>query len=173
MGGVILLPMAITVFGNKRVSLKPAINLVYDVWTCRMLPVSFLACEEVQYGVLCYAGTALLCVFLLFCTKGFIKLRLQFILYSALLFIPAFGYLTNGFSYPINRWCWAYSALIAMLTAELWPRLFTLSRMQKRVLAFGLLLYFAVCCFLTYNLTADFPLGQLQFVQGQLEKSSA
>ena len=51
MGGVILLPMAITVFGNKRVSLKPAINLVYDVWTCRMLPVSFLACEEVQYGV--------------------------------------------------------------------------------------------------------------------------
>ena len=156
MGGVILLPMAITVFGNKRVSLKPAINLVYDVWTCRMLPVSFLACEEVQYGVLCYAGTALLCVFLLFCTKGFIKLRLQFILYSALLFIPAFGYLTNGFSYPINRWCWAYSALIAMLTAELWPRLFTLSRMQKRVLAFGLLLYFAVCCFLAYNLTADF-----------------
>ena len=156
MGGVILLPMAITVFGNKRVSLKPAINLVYDVWTCRMLPVSFLACEEVQYGVLCYAGTALLCVFLLFCTKGFIKLRLQFILYSALLFIPAFGYLTNGFSYPINRWCWAYSALVAMLTAELWPRLFTLSRMQKRVLAFGLLLYFAVCCFLAYNLTADF-----------------
>ena len=117
MGGAILLPMAITVLGNKRVALKPAINLFYEARSCRMLPLDFLACNEVQYGALCYAGTALLCVFLLFSAKGFIKLRLQFLLYSALLFIPAFGYLTNGFSYPINRWCWAYSALVAMIVA--------------------------------------------------------
>ena len=152
MGGVILLPMALTVFANKRVSLNPVINVFYELKTCRMLPVSFLSCTEVEYGALCYAGTALLCVFLLFSSKGFIKLKLQFLLYSALLFIPAFGYLTNGFSYPINRWCWAYSALIGMLVAEMWPGLFTLSERQKSVLTVGLTAYFILCLFLDYNL---------------------
>ena len=156
MGGAILLPMAVTVLGNKRIALKPAITLFYEARSCRMLPLDFLACNEVQYGALCYAGTALLCVFLLFSAKGFIKLRLQFLLYSALLFIPAFGYLTNGFSYPINRWCWAYSALIAMLVAELWPLLFTLTRVQKKVMAVGFTLYFAVCFFLSYKLEINF-----------------
>ena len=156
MGGAILLPMVITVLGNKRVALKPAINLFYEARSCRMLPLDFLACNEVQYGALCYAGTALLCVFLLFSAKGFIKLRLQFLLYSALLFIPAFGYLTNGFSYPINRWCWAYSALVAMLVAELWPLLFVLTRTQKKVMAVGFTLYFAVCFFLSYELEINF-----------------
>ena len=156
MGGAVLLPMAITVFGNKRIALKPAINLFYEARSCRMLPLDFLACNEVEYGALCYAGTALLCVFLLFSAKGFIKLRLQFLLYSALLFIPAFGYLTNGFSYPINRWCWAYSALIAMLVAELWPLLFTLTRRQKKVMAVCLTLYFAVCFLLSYELETNF-----------------
>ena len=152
MGGAILLPMALTVFANKRVSLNPVINAFYEIKTCRMLPVSFLACKEVEYGALCYAGTALLCVFLLFSTKGYIKLKLQFLLYSLLLFIPAFGYLTNGFSYPINRWCWAYSALVGMLVAEIWPGLFTLSDRQKSALTFGLTFYFVLCCFLDYNL---------------------
>ena len=156
MGGAILLPMAFTVLGNKRIALKPAITLFYEARSCRMLPLDFLACNEVQYGALCYAGTALLCVFLLFSAKGFIKLRLQFLLYSALLFIPAFGYLTNGFSYPINRWCWAYSALVAMLVAEMWPLLFTLTRTQKKVMAVGFTLYFAVCFFLSYELEINF-----------------
>ena len=156
MGGAILLPMAITVLGNKRVSMESTFGLFYESRSCRLLVRDFLACHEVEYGALCYAGTALLCVFLLFSAKGFIKLRLQFILYTALLFIPAFGYLTNGFSYPINRWCWAYSAMIAMLVAEMWPRLFTLTRTQKKVMAVGLTLYFAVCFFITYRLELFF-----------------
>ena len=158
MGGIILLPMALTVFANKRVSLNPVINPFYEVKTCRMLPVSFLACKEVEYGALCYAGTALLCVFLLFSSRGFIKRKLQFLLYSVLLFVPAFGYLTNGFSYPINRWCWAYSALIGMLVAEVWPGLFTLTARQKGVLTTGLTVYFVICCFLDYNLDYVFLL---------------
>ena len=152
MGGVIILPMLLTVFGNKRVSLDNTIGILYDLRTCRMLPVSFLACYEVQYGALCYAGTALLCVFLLFSAKGYLKLRLQFLLYTALLFIPAFGYLTNGFSYPINRWCWAYSALIGMITAELWPRLFELTALQKKVMAAGITVYFFISLLLVYEI---------------------
>lgn len=156
MGGVILLPMAITVLGNKRIALNPTINLFYKPLSCSMLPLDFLACNEVEYGALCYAGTALLCVLLLFCAKGFIKLRLQFLLYSVLLFIPAFGYLTNGFSYPINRWCWAYSALVAMIVAELWPLLFTLTASQKRAMVAGLTLYFAVCFVIADEIEPNF-----------------
>ena len=156
MGGFILLPMAITVLGNKRIALHPTINLFYKPLSCSMLPLDFLACNEVEYGALCYAGTALLCAILLFCAKGFIKLRLQFLLYSVLLFIPAFGYLTNGFSYPINRWCWAYSALVAMIVAELWPLLFTLTAFQKRAMVAGLTLYFAVCFVIADEIEPNF-----------------
>ena len=60
MGGVILLPMILTVLSNKRIDMHPAVGLFYDAYTCRILPVDFLACDEVQFGVLCYAGTALL-----------------------------------------------------------------------------------------------------------------
>lgn len=151
MGGLILVPMALTVLGNKRITLEQSFGIFYDLRSCRRLPESFLACEEVKYGALCYAGTALLCVFLLFSIKGYWKLRLQFLLYTALLFIPAFGYLTNGFSYPINRWCWAYSALIGMMVAELWPLLFELSERSKRAMATGLTVYFVLCFLLAYN----------------------
>ena len=149
MGGVILLPMILTVFVNKRVDIGRTIPYFYDSRTCRTLPMSFLSCDEVQYGALCYAGTALLCVLLLFLTKGYIRLKIQFLLYSALLFVPAFGYLTNGFSYPINRWCWAYSALVGMITAEMWPRLFELSEKQKKWIAALFTLYFVVCLILS------------------------
>ena len=156
MGGFILLPMALTVLGNKRVSLNPAIHLFYKARTCRMLLINFLACNEFEYGSLCYAGTALLCVFLLFFTKDTLKQRLQFILYTLFLLLPAFGYITNGFSYPIDRWCWAYSAMIAMLVAQMWPRLFTLTRGQKKGIAVLFTLYFAVCFFLSYRLAINF-----------------
>ena len=158
MGGVILLPMILTVLSNKRIDMHPTVGLFYDAYTCRILPVDFLACDEVQFGVLCYAGTALLCVFLMFASKGYIKLKLQFILYSALLFIPAFGYLTNGLAYPINRWCWAYSALVGMIVAEMWPRLFDVTERQFRGMGIALGIYFIVCCFLAYTVKVNFLL---------------
>ena len=80
--------------------MPPTIVLFYKAKTCRMLLLNFLACNEFEYGSLCYAGTALLCVFLLFGTKGMIKQRLQFILYTLFLLLPAFGYVTNGFPTP-------------------------------------------------------------------------
>ena len=156
MGGVILLPMILTVLANKRVDIGRSIPLFYDSITCRKLPMTFLSCDEVQYGALCYAGTALLCVLLLFVTKGYIRLKLQFLLYSFLLFVPAFGYLTNGLSYPINRWCWAYSALVGMIVAEMWPRLFELSEKQKKWIAALFTLYFAVCLILSEEALPSF-----------------
>ena len=145
MGGFLLLPMALTVFGNKRVDLNRTIGIFYDLRSCRLLPVAFLASEEVEYGALCYAGLALLCVFLLLSARGRIKLKIQFLLYTVLLFVPYFGYLTNGLSYPIDRWCWAYSALIACIVAEVWPQLFVLTRRQKASMGIGLTLYFFLC----------------------------
>ena len=156
MGGVILLPMLITVLGNKRVDLKPAVGIFYGQFTCRSLPAFFLACDELEYGALSYAGTALLCVFLLFMTKGYLKQKLQFLLYSVLLFLPAFGYLTNGFAYPINRWCWAYSAMIGMLVAEMWPLLFEMTRKQQRRMPVLLTVYFIVCSVLTWSAGLNF-----------------
>ncbi len=156
MGGFLLVPMAYTVFGNQRVALDRVIGLFYDARSCRLLPMSFLAAEEVQYGALGYAGLALLCVFLLFSARGRIKLKIQFLLYTFLLFVPYFGYLTNGFSYPINRWCWAYSALIAMIVAEMWPQLFTLTHGQKVSMSVSFMLYFFICNLLDDRLMTSF-----------------
>ena len=43
-----------------------------------------------------------------------------------------------------------------MLVAELWPLLFALTRTQKKVMAVGFTLYFAICFFLSYELEINF-----------------
>ena len=50
-------------------------------------------------------------------------LRILFILSTALLLLPAFGWLLNGLTYAANRWIWAYSLLVAYIVTTQWKKL--------------------------------------------------
>lgn len=73
------------------------------------------------------------------------KYRAAFIASIIALILPIFGYAFNGFSYANNRWAFALSFIVALLTAEMYPRLFVMSKRQQIGIGAGIIIYTAFC----------------------------
>ena len=86
-----------------------------------------------------FGGVAALCVLFIFVQlKKHFDLKAGFIFLTALLMTPAAGYVMNGFSYPANRWMWAYALVIGTMTATAFPEL---AEAGGKKLLTGLLLF--------------------------------
>ena len=72
------------------------------------------------------------------------KYRAAFIASIIALILPIFGYAFNGFSYANNRWAFALSFIVA-LTAEMYPRLFVMSKRQQIGIGAGIIIYTVFC----------------------------
>ena len=73
------------------------------------------------------------------------KYRVAFIASIIALILPIFGYAFNGFSYANNRWAFALSFIVALLTAEMYPRLFVMSKRQQIGIGAGNIIYTVFC----------------------------
>lgn len=73
------------------------------------------------------------------------KYRVAFIASIIALILPIFGYAFNGFSYANNRWAFALSFIVALLTAEMYPRLFVMSKRQQIEIGAGIIIYTVFC----------------------------
>ena len=73
------------------------------------------------------------------------KYRAAFIASIIALIFPIFGYAFNGFSYANNRWAFALSFIVALLTAEMYPRLFVMSKRQRIGIGAGIIIYTVFC----------------------------
>ena len=73
------------------------------------------------------------------------KYRVAFIASIIALILPIFGYAFNGFSYANNRWAFALSFIVALLTAEMYPRLFVMSKRQQIGIRAGIIIYTVFC----------------------------
>lgn len=73
------------------------------------------------------------------------KYRAAFLVSIIALILPVFGYALNGFSYANNRWAFALSFIVALLTAEMYPRLFVMSKRQKIGIGAGIVIYAVFC----------------------------
>ena len=73
------------------------------------------------------------------------KYRAAFLASMVALIFPVFGYAFNGFSYANNRWAFALSFIVALLTAEMYPRLFVMSKRQKIGIGVGIAIYTVFC----------------------------
>ena len=73
------------------------------------------------------------------------KYRAAFIASIIALILPIFGYAFNGFSYANNRWAFALSFIVALLTAEMYPRLFVMSKRQQIGIRAGIIIYTVFC----------------------------
>lgn len=73
------------------------------------------------------------------------KYRAAFIASIITLILPIFGYAFNGFSYANNRWAFALSFIVALLTAEMYPRLFVMSKRQQIGIGAGIIIYTVFC----------------------------
>lgn len=73
------------------------------------------------------------------------KYRAAFIASIIALILPIFGSAFNGFSYANNRWAFALSFIVALLTAEMYPRLFVMSKRQQIGIGAGIIIYTVFC----------------------------
>lgn len=73
------------------------------------------------------------------------KYRAAFIASIIALILPIFGYAFNGFSYANNRWAFALSFIVALLAAEMYPRLFVMSKRQQIGIGAGIIIYTVFC----------------------------
>lgn len=71
-----------------------------------------------------FGAVALLCILFIFVRrKKHPDLKAAFVGLTCLLLTPLAGYVLNGFSYPANRWMWAYALLIGYMAATAVPEM--------------------------------------------------
>ena len=93
-----------------------------------------------------FGAVALLCVLFIFVrVKKHFDLKAAFVVLTALLLTPVAGYVMNGFSYPANRWMFAYALLIGTMTATAIPELAEAGRQELLAVFVLLLLVVGVC----------------------------
>lgn len=150
MAAVILIPSVIGFLGNGRYGSGTELKnlLVYPGKYYLMLIENFVGYgnmgNNTNTGYLPIVGIVVL--FTLFSQRmKHKKYRLAFIASIIALIFPVFGYALNGFSYANNRWAFALSFIVALLTAEMYPRLFMMTKRQKIGIGVGTILYILIC----------------------------
>lgn len=158
---VILLPVLSVLVGSDRLGLDGSLPLLYPLWTIKPILCSFGGITFLGKDA-CF-GVSAVCVFAiasLFSKKGNRAIKVFTVLILAMLFIPAFGKMMNGFAYYAERWVWALCFYLAFLQVRQTDDLLRPNR--KCVIISGLfLLFFAACFVFALKTTGNtiFPTG--------------
>lgn len=156
MAAVILIPSVIGFLGNGRYGSGTDWKalIVYPGKYYLMFLENFVGYGNVgsntNTGYLPIAGIVVL--FTLFSRRmKHKKYRLVFLGSMIALIFPIFGYVFNGLSYANNRWAFVLSFIVALLTAEMYPRLFLMTKRQKIGIGSGIVLYIILCAVISVS----------------------
>lgn len=132
----VLLPFVNSVLGQGRLQLEHIVPILYPPAYYGTFPAKFIAIGNVGMDAfLGFGGVAFLACVLLFSQRGRLPLKVIFACSTAMMLIPYFGHLFNGFSYVTNRWAWIYSLCIAYIIAEMILPLLRANAKERIVLA--------------------------------------
>ena len=126
MSAAILLPVILTFIGDNRNGVQYPLTLLYDADFYRNFLAAYTTSHNQAYQTyLGFNAVALPAICLLYFKRKPEEkpLRILFLLATAALLIPVFGWALNGFSYMANRWVWAYSLLVACIVTTQWQKL--------------------------------------------------
>lgn len=126
MSAAILLPVILTFIGDNRNGVQYPLTLLYDADFYRNFLAAYTTSHNQAYQTyLGFNAVALPAICLLYFKRKPEEkpLRILFLLATAALLIPVFGWALNGFSYMANRWVWAYSLLVAYIVTTQWKKL--------------------------------------------------
>ena len=134
--GALLLPMILAFLSDLRSQNSlPYAQLYTPDYYENLFEAFITAGTSSTWTYLGFTSFTLLCVFVIFLKrKRFLFLKASFLLFVGMLLFPAAGSFMNGFSYPANRWCFGLVFLAALITAEAWQELFTLSFRERMCL---------------------------------------
>lgn len=148
---VLLLPALKVMLSTGRVGLERTIPWFYPVDYYKQFQGTFLSGTiNGYYTYMGYTGLSLCALISLFLRRGQDRLwKSYWLLLTLFLLFPYAGHIMNGFAYVTNRWIWAYSFLVAFLTASELPALIQSSRKFKiKVL---LICFLYLCCMWLVN----------------------
>lgn len=152
---IILLPLADNMLHQGRMDIKYYLPLFYPSTYYEQLSMSFIrpTWALASDSVIGFSAISLPLLFIFFKTSGNIRLKVEFIILTLCLCIPFCGYVLNGFSYPANRWIWAYCLVVAYILT------LTLPMMDKKNLKSAMwwcLIYILFVCVYTWDLEKSF-----------------
>ena len=164
MGACFLLPILIRFVGDPRAAGETVYGKLYSLSYYTKLPEAFVAFgtdATLEYWTcLGFGGIGLVCVLLLILDtdreKKLLDLRLAFAGMLLLTVLPSAGAALNGFSYPSNRWTWAFALLAGYITAVMVPSLARIS-WKKAVLLLVCINLYAVTCYLAHAHRSTYP----------------
>ena len=122
MASVVFLPVVLRFLQDPRTADNKSVPLLWPLRYYRNFLDCFLtngtsALSE-SWTYMGFGAVALLGVIYIFVNrKRHFDLKAAFIGLTCLLMTPLAGFVLNGFSYPANRWMWAYALLVAFMTA--------------------------------------------------------
>lgn len=156
---VVLLPVLIGFMGNARGSsgVNYFMMWLYPGKYYKGLFLQFIGYKNVARGTtLNYIALAYCAVIALFLKKNKERTpyKVSMIVGILCLLTPVLAYILHGFSYPVNRWIFAFSFMIGMIVMEMYPDLLELTRIQKIGILAGIVIYCAVVRMQAWNVKA-------------------
>ena len=122
--GMLFVPSLTALLGSQRASVALVHDPLYAPnYYLSFVPSLFTPDFFYRWRCLGYSGPALLGVGALCSDRRHRGLLVGLVLCTLLLLVPAGGKALNGFSYPSNRWCFAYSFYVCMMLALEWDSL--------------------------------------------------
>ena len=124
LAGFMLAPIIYIFLNDNRMGFERPFHLLYDTLYYANLPVMIISSKQEYWMCMGYSAPAVLSVILLLRKrKSNLLLKLLLAVCAAILIVPAFGQIINGFSYMCNRWCWAMLLLVSYILVTMWDDL--------------------------------------------------
>ena len=157
--GILLVPIVSYVLQMGRLEADVAVPVIYQLGYYLLFQPSIAGADGAWRCVSmeAVAGFFLMMLFLADCCRRRPELRqvkVAFIVMTVFVLVPFFGHVLNGFSYPTDRWMFAYAMCISyamVLTIPLFGEL-TTADWKRIFIATGIFeAWMAVCLYLWYN----------------------
>lgn len=164
----LFMPVVLFYLNDPRTKVKTVYGLLYESTYYRQMFSDFIGYGRPgHWAYLGYGALSITCIFTLLVRKRNRVLKAAFILLTIGMMIPAFGSFMNGFSYPVNRWIWAYSMLVGYITVTVFDDFMVLTRKQTLVILGLLTAYVVISLSLgDHNLQLLFAILMFVFIMG-------
>lgn len=142
MAAIVLLPVLYAFMQNGRMENKPKMITGYlhynKLYYLSLFQDIFASGVSPNFWVkLTFSSVTAVSIVILICNKKYRQLQIALLLAFCAIFVPAFGYFMNGFSYITNRWCFLISLLVAAAFALTYEGIFRLKKREITLMALG------------------------------------
>lgn len=136
LGAVIFLPVIVRFLSDNRNVIEFERSLLYPIEYYLNFPKAFLSYTLIEpWTVMGYSVISVFAIMALFVSKKRGIEKTFFVLAFCGLLTPVFGVVTNGFSYPCNRWIFVFSFFVSFIVSQNFDAVFSSNKKKSLLIA--------------------------------------